>query len=55
MIAALFVGGILEHPAFSAAWPAHGLNAPPTGLWGWVNADFEGGWTCYVEQGRRWR
>ena len=45
-------GGILEHPAFSAAWPAHGLNVPPTGFEGWVNADFEGGWTCYVEQGR---
>lgn len=44
-------GGVLEHPAYSDAWKAHGLNAPPTGG-GWVNSDFEGGWTCYVEQGR---
>lgn len=44
-------GGVLEHPAFSDAWLAHGLFAPPTGG-GWVTADFEGGWTCYVEQGR---
>jgi hypothetical protein len=45
------VGGVLEHPAYSAAWPAYGLTVPPTGG-GWVNADFCGGWTCYVEQGR---
>jgi hypothetical protein len=44
-------GGVLEHPAHSAAWVAHGLNPPPTGG-AWVNADFQGGWTCYVEQGR---
>jgi len=44
-------GGVLEHPAYSDAWAAFGLNKPPTGG-GWVNADFEGGWTCYVEQGR---
>lgn len=44
-------GGVLEHPAYSAAWAAHGLNAPPTGG-GWVAADWQGGWTCYVEQGR---
>ena len=44
-------GGVLEHPAYSDAWAAHDLNRPPTGG-GWVNADFEGGWTCYVEQGR---
>jgi len=44
-------GGVLEHPAYSDAWAAFGLNRPPnTG--GWVNADFEGGWTCYVEQWR---
>ena len=45
-------GGVLEHPAFSDAWAAHGLFAPPTGEHGWVNADWQGGWTCYVEQGR---
>lgn len=44
-------GGVLEHPAYSDAWPAHGLNSPPT-CGGWVNADFVGGWTCYVEQSR---
>jgi hypothetical protein len=44
-------GGVLEHPAYSDAWAAHDLNAPPTGG-GWVNADFHGGWTCYVEQHR---
>jgi len=44
-------GGVLEHPAYSDAWAAHDLNAPPTGG-GWVNADMLGGWTCYVEQSR---
>lgn len=44
-------GGVLEHPAYSDAWGAHGLNMPQTGG-GWVNADWDGGWTCYVEQGR---
>jgi hypothetical protein len=44
-------GGVLEHPAYSDAWKAFGLNPPPTGG-GWVNADLPaGGWTCYVEQG----
>jgi len=44
-------GGVLEHPAYSAAWPAHDLTPPATGG-GWSVADFIGGWTCYVEQGR---
>ena len=44
-------GGVLEHPAYSDAWAAHGLNAPPSSG-GWVAADFAGGWTCHVEQGR---
>ena len=44
-------GGVLEHPAYSAAWSAHDLSHPPTGG-GWVNADFLGGWTCYIEQCR---
>lgn len=44
-------GGVLEHPWGSHAWDHFGLNLPPrTG--GWVNADFLGGWTCCVEQGR---
>lgn len=48
--AARAFGGVLEHPADSRAWSVFNLNAPPrTG--GWVAADFEGGWTCYVEQG----
>lgn len=44
-------GGVLEHPAYSAAWKAHGINRPPTGG-GWVKADEYGGYTCYVEQFR---
>jgi len=44
-------GGVLEHPEGSHAWAHFGLNKPPrTG--GWVPADFFGGWTCCVEQGR---
>lgn len=42
-------GGVLEHPAFSAAWATFDLNSPPTGG-GWIAADFHGGWTCYIEQ-----
>lgn len=43
-------GGVLEHPKASGAWAAFGLNEPPrTG--GWVVADFQGGWTCCVDQG----
>ena len=44
-------GGVLEHPAYSDAWRAHDLTPPKTGG-GWQSADFVGGWTCYVEQGR---
>ena len=51
LAAVLRYGGVLEHPAYSAEWPAHGINRPPSGG-GWVNADFIGGWTCYVEQHR---
>lgn len=43
-------GGVLEHPEASHAWRAHGLNTPPR-FGGWVVADFDGGWTCCVEQG----
>jgi hypothetical protein len=44
-------GGIIEHPWGSHAWPHFNLNVPPrTG--GWIVADFFGGWTCCVEQGR---
>jgi hypothetical protein len=44
-------GGVLEHPEHSAAWSHFGLHHPPR-AGGWVVADFEGGWTCCVEQGR---
>lgn len=44
-------GGVIEHPWGSQAWPHFGLNTPPR-IGGWVVADFLGGWTCCVEQGR---
>lgn len=44
-------GGILEHPWGSHAWAHFGLNMPPRSG-GWIAADFHGGWTCCVEQGR---
>lgn len=43
-------GGVLEHPADSHAWAAHGLCAPPRSG-GWVSAGDWRGWTCCVEQG----
>lgn len=43
-------GGVLEHPAASAAWHVFGLIEPPR-AGGWVVADWEGGWTCCVDQG----
>jgi hypothetical protein len=42
-------GGVIEHPAESYAWSAHGLTTPWPG--GWYVADDCGGWTCHVEQG----
>lgn len=42
-------GGILEHPANSAAWEAHGIPRPQRGV-GWVPAASAGGFTCHVEQ-----
>lgn len=43
-------GGVLEHPAYSAAWDAFNLPEP---LWrgGWT-LGLDGGASCYVEQGR---
>lgn len=43
-------GGVLEHPAYSDAWPAFGLPRPLRGG-GWQRG-FCGGWSCHVEQGR---
>lgn len=44
-------GGVLEHPEQSHAWAHFGLNKPPR-HGHWITADFCGGWTCCVEQGR---
>lgn len=41
-------GGVLEHPAHSHAWQAHGLPWPPPEGW---QMDITGGWCCRVEQG----
>jgi len=43
-------GGVIEHPAHSAAWSRYGLPRPLT-FEGWT-AGMCGGWSCYVEQGR---
>ena len=40
-------GGVLEHPAKTKAWAAHGL-AQPAGI-GWQRA-IDGGWVCEVWQ-----
>jgi hypothetical protein len=40
-------GGVLEHPAWSMAWGAHGLPAPPSRGW---HRDIDGGWCCEVSQ-----
>lgn len=40
-------GGVLEHPAFSLAWPAHGLPRPVRGTW----TEGAGGWVTEVSQG----
>jgi hypothetical protein len=42
-------GGVIEHPAHSHAWLAHGLPWPPA-VGGWQR-DSMGGWCCQVEQG----
>lgn len=40
-------GGVLEHPAWSLAWPAFGLTPPPA--FGWQKT-FDGEWVCEVHQ-----
>jgi hypothetical protein len=42
-------GGVLEHPAYSTAWPKFGLPDPHPEGW---QKGICGGWTCHVEQGR---
>jgi hypothetical protein len=52
-------GGVLEHPADSAAWSAFGLMRPEGGGWSIADWGTDGtllggprwGWTCRVEQG----
>ena len=39
-------GGVLEHPAQTYAWPAHGLKKPSTGRWERSGM----GWVCEVWQ-----
>jgi hypothetical protein len=41
-------GGVLEHPAESMAWPAHGLPRPSRA--GWQFDSETGGWVCEVAQ-----
>lgn len=41
-------GGVLEHPAFTRAFAAHGIPAPIADGW---QATICGGWVCSVEQG----
>jgi hypothetical protein len=42
-------GGVLEHPAYSAAFAAFDLPEPKPGGW---QMGICGGWVCHVEQGR---
>lgn len=44
-------GGVLEHPKDSLAWSRFNLAKPPRSG-GWIAADWEGGWTCCVDQGK---
>jgi len=41
-------GGVLEHPAYTKAWPAYGLPTPPR-AGGWLRTPC-GGWVAHVEQ-----
>jgi hypothetical protein len=40
-------GGVLEHPAHTAAFAAHGIPAPGVGGW---QRNLDGSWVCHVEQ-----
>lgn len=50
LVAVRKFGGILEHPAYSDAWPAFDLPKPPR-HGGWVRG-FCGDWAAHIEQGR---
>ncbi len=39
-------GGVVEHPAFSMAWPVYNLERPPKNVWGRSGV----GWVCEVWQ-----
>jgi len=41
--------GVLEHPAHTLAWAAHGMTKP--GKSGWTPGHVPGSWVCEVEQG----
>lgn len=43
-------GGVIEHPAYTAAWKHFNINRPPKNG-GWVPAGDGKGFTCHVEQG----
>ncbi len=43
-------GGVLEHPAHSAAWSAFALPEPNRGG-GWAGSLTDDGWSCWVDQG----
>jgi hypothetical protein len=44
-------GGVLEHPAYTKAWPAHGLTTPTKDA-GWLRVEDELGeyWVCHLSQ-----
>ncbi len=44
-------GGVLEHPAYTAAWARYGLPRP-THHTGWTRSLLDDGASCYIEQGR---
>ncbi len=44
-------GGVLEHPAQSLAWDRFDLPKPKSSH-GWTHSLLDGGYSCYVEQGR---
>lgn len=47
LVAVRRFGGVLEHPANTKAWRAHGLMAPSGNCW---QKTIDGGWVCEVWQ-----